>query len=300
VTVSVLHWGAKADTVRCLASVATSQPPPEWLLVLDNGTGTLSEADVQRAAPGALLLRAPENLGFAGGHNLIIRRALDAGATHVLLLNNDATLEPGCLAALLRQSAAPRTAAVGAKVLAADHPGTLWQAWGRVTWRAALVERVGRGARDGPPFDAVREVEWVPGCAMLLAREALETVGPLDERFFAYHEDVDWCASARAAGFRVLFAPDARVVHRGEGSLAGRGPANPARYLSARNTVLFARKHGGPLQWLTLSAAIAGSLPLVAVQGWIRGNAGIARLLWQGYRDGLLGRALPLRALGLR
>src|SRR4029077_3819338 len=109
-----------------------------------------------------------------------------------------------------------------------------------------------------------------------------------------------WCASARAAGFRVLFAPDARVVHRGEGSLAGRGPANPARYLSARQPVLFARKHGGPLQWLTLSAAIAASLPLEALRGWMRGNADVTRLLWQGYRDGLLGRALPLRALGLR
>ena len=298
--VSVLHWGAKADTVCCLASVATSQPPPDWLFVLDNGTGALGEAEVEAAAPGAVLLRTPENLGFAGGHDLVIRRALDAGATHVLLLNNDATLEPGCLAALLRESAAPRIAAVGAKVLAADHPGTLWQAWGRVTWRAALVERVGRGARDGPPFDAVREVEWVPGCAMLLAREALETVGPLDERFFAYHEDVDWCASARAAGFRVLFAPEARVVHRGEGSLAGRGPANPARYLSARNTVLFARKHGGPMQWLTLSATIAASLPVEALRGWTRGDTGVARLLWQGYRDGLLGRTLPLRALRLR
>ena len=93
--------------------------------------------------------------------------------------------------------AAPRVAAVGAKVLAADDPATLWLAWGRVTWRAALVERVGRGAPDGPPYDQVREVEWVPGCAMLLAREALEVVGFLDERFFAYHEDVDWCASAR-------------------------------------------------------------------------------------------------------
>ena len=298
--VSVLHWGAKADTVRCLASVATAQPPADWLFVLDNGTAALAEPEVEAAAPGAVLLRARENLGFAGGHNLVIRRALDAGATHVLLLNNDAILEPGCLAALVRESAAPRIAAVGAKVLAADDPGRLWQAWGRVTWRAALVERVGRGARDGPPFDRVREVEWVPGCAMLLGRTALETVGPLDERFFAYHEDVDWCASARAAGFRVLFAPDARVVHRGEGSLAHRGPANPARYLSARNTVLFARKHGGPAQWLTLSATIAASLPLEALRGWMRGNTDVARLLVRGYRDGLLGRALPLRALGLR
>src|SRR5262249_21268358 len=164
----------------------------------------------------------------------------------------------------------------------------------------ALVERVGRGDPDGPPFDRVREVEWVPGCAMLLARDALEAVGGLDERFFAYHEDVDWCVSARARGFRVLFAPEARVIHRGEGSLAGRGPANPARSLSARNTVLFARKHGGPLQWLLLATSIAASLPLEALRARRRDEGAVVGLLWRGYRDGLLARDLPLRALGLR
>src|SRR5262249_5570928 len=272
------------------------------------GTGSLAEAEVEHAAPGSVLLRAPENLGFAGGHNLVMRRALDAGATHVLLLNNDATVEPGCLGALVHVATGPRVAAVGAKVLAAAGArglaaagrATLWLAWGRVTWRAALVERVGRGAPDGPPYDEVREVEWVPGCAMLLAREALETVGLLDERYFAYHEDVDWCASARAAGFRVLFAPEARVVHRGEGSLAGRGPANPARYLSARNPVLFARKHGRPARWASLATTIAASLPLEALRAWRAGHVAVAGLLWRGYRDGLLRRPLPLRDLGLR
>src|SRR5262249_16918 len=159
--------------------------------------------EVAAAAPGASLLSAPENLGFAAGHNLVVRRALAAGATHVLLLNNDAVVDPGCLAALVRAAAAPRVGAVGAKVLAADDPGRLWLAWGRVTWRAALVERVGRGAPDGPPFDRERDVEWVPGCAMLVARDALDAVGGLDERFFAYHEDVDWCVSARERGFRI-------------------------------------------------------------------------------------------------
>lgn len=300
VAVSVLHWGVKADTLRCLASVAASAPAAGWLFVLDNGTGALTADEVAAAAPDATLLRAPENLGFAGGHNLVLRHALGAGATHVLLLNNDAVIEPGCLDALLRVAAAPGVGAVGAKVVAADDPGRLWLAWGRVTWRAALVERVGRGAPDGPPFDRVRDVEWVPGCAMLLTREAIETVGALDERFFAYHEDVDWCVSARARGFRILFAPAARVTHRGEGSLASRGPANPARYLSARNSVLFARKHGGPFAWLSLAAAIGASLPLEALRAGRRGEGDVVALLWRGYRDGLLGREVPLAELGLR
>jgi GT2 family glycosyltransferase len=292
--VSVLHWGDPADTLRCLASVAAATPPPAIVAVLDNGTGTLDAGALAAVAPAATLVRVPQNLGFAGGHDLLLARALAGGATHVLLLNNDATVAPDAIAELVRVATAePRVGAVGAKVLAAEDPTRLWLAWGRVTWRAALVERVGRGAPDGPAFDGVRAVDWIPGCAMLLSREALDAVGTLDERFFAYHEDVDWCVRARAAGFRILFAPDARVVHRGEG---GRGIANPARYLSARNTVLFARKHGGPAQWLTLAATIGWSL----LRESVRGDRRVTGLLWRGYRDGLLGRELPLRELGLR
>ncbi len=297
--VSILHWGATADTLRCLASVSASATRPAVLQVLDNGTGALRDDDVAAVAPDATIVRVPENLGFTGGHNLLMSRALDAGATHLLLLNNDAVVEPACLGALLdvatRES---QVAAVGAKVLRAEDPSHLWQAWGRLTWRAALVERVGRGAPDGPPYDRVQDVEWVPGCAMLLTRPALERIGLLDERFFAYHEDVDWCASARAAGFRILFAPAARVLHRGEAALGPRGPANPVRYLSARNTVLFARKHAGPLDWLSLAVTIGASLPLAALRGTT--EPGVASLLLRGYRDGLLDRELPLHALGLR
>jgi GT2 family glycosyltransferase len=256
---------------------------------------------VAEAAPGAELVAVPENLGFAGGANLGIRRALTAGADFVLLLNNDATVEPGCLGELVRVALGrERVAAVGAKVLAADDPARLWSAYGRLTYRAALVELVGHGEPDGPRFAAVEEVDWVPGCAMLLARAALEEVGLLDERFFAYHEDVDWCTSARAHGLRILFAPAARAVHRGGASLAPHGHASPVRYLSARNTVLFARKHARAGEWLRLGLTIAASLPLEYVRRRRRGEGRAVGLLLRGYLDGLLGRDVPHRALGLR
>ncbi len=301
VGVVVVHWGDVADTLACLRSLAASGMPAQPLVVVDNGTHALAPDAVAAAAPGAELVRLDANQGFAGGSNAGIRRALAAGADFVLLLNNDAIVDPGCLEALVRAAGAgPRVAAVGAKVLDAADPTRLWATWGRITWRAALVELVGRDERDGTRFSQVTDVEWVPGTAMLLARRALEEVGLLDERFFAYHEDVDWCTRARAAGWQILFAPEARVVHRGEGSLASRGKANPARYLSARNSVLYARKHATPTQWLRLAVTVAGSLPLEAARMRRRGYHGVVRLLLRGYRDGLLDRAIPLHDLGLR
>jgi len=273
---------------------------PAPLVVVDNGTGALTETTVREAA-GAELVTVHDNLGFAGGANVGIRRTLAAGADFVLLLNNDATVEPGCLGELLAVARSrERVAAVGAKVLAADDPGRLWSAYGRLTYRAALVDVVGHGERDGPRFASVEEVDWVPGCAMLLTRPALEEVGLLDERFFAYHEDVDWCASARARGLRVLFAPAARVLHRGGASLAPRGHVSPVRYLSARNTVLFARKHARAHEWLRLVVSVTASLPFEYLRRRRRGEGRAVALLLRGYRDGLLGREPPHRALGLR
>ena len=300
VAVVVVHWGDKSDTLACLASVARSTVSAVPLVVVDNGTGAPADAEVTAAAPGAGLIRLPENRGFAGGANVGIRHALAAGARWVVLLNNDAVVEPGALAALVEVAErAERVGAVGAKVLSAADPKRLWGAWGRVTYMAALVEIVGAGELDGPAYGDVREVEWVPGCAMLLARPALEAVGLLDERFFAYHEDVDWCSAARARGFRILFAPAARVLHRGGGSLAAYGVASPVRYLSARNTMLYARKHARPGDWLRLAVTIGGSLPLEWLRRRRDGEAAAVRLLLRGYLDGLLARDVPQAELGL-
>ena len=301
VAVSVVHWGSAEDTLACLRSVAASASPARPLVVVDNGTGQLDAAAVERAAPGALVVALPENQGFTGGSNVAIRRALADGADAVVLLNNDAVLEPDALGALWRAATAvPRVGAVGAKVLSAADPGRIWATYGRLTYRAALVDLVGQGERDGPAFATARDVDVVPGCAMLLTRAALETVGLLDERYFAYHEDVDWCVRARSRGFRIRFAPEARVRHRGEGALAPRGFANPVRYLSARNTVLFARSHGGFAQRARLAAAVLASLPIEYVRRRRRGEEEAVALLIRGYRDGLLGREVPYARLGLR
>lgn len=303
--VIVLHWGVEADTIACLESITASRFQARPLLVIDNGTGVPRDAAIARAAPQAEIMRLPQNLGYTGGNNVGIRRALAAGAEQVVLVNNDAVVAPECLDTLVRvaRESGPRVGAVGAKVLSASDAARLWMAYGRLTYRAALVERVGHGELDGARFDERHEVDWVSGCAVLLTRQALEDVGLLDEFFFAYHEDVDWCTAARQRGYSVVFAPDARVIHHGGGSNSasgGGGSGGAVRYLCARNTILFARKHARPGQWLRLMVTIGGSLPLEYVRLRRTGQSGKVRDLVRGYRDGLLGRDIPYAKLGLR
>jgi len=293
----IVHWRDVADTLGCVASLAAESGVE--ILVVDNG----SQEPIAEALAGhpVTCLTSGENRGYAGGGNLGIRAALSRGASTVLLLNNDARVTPGATAAatgLLGSD--PCIAAVGAKVLSRTEPGRLWLAWGEVTWGPSLVALHGARELDGPTYGSPRPVDWIAGCAMWLRAEALAAIGLLDEEFFAYHEEVDWCTRARAAGWRVVYCPTAVVLHRGGGVAGGPGAIRIRKYFAARNSILFARRHGSRWQRLRLVGGLATRLPLELLWHVPRGTVG--EVLWKlrGVRDGLAGRRPPFETLGLR
>jgi len=295
----VVHWQDAQDTVGCVESLAGETGLS--LVVVDNGSHEPVADLLARRAPRVECLRSPENLGYAGGANLGIRHALARRADTVLLLNNDVRVRPGAMAAARAVlEADPRVAAVGPKVLAREDPRRLWLAWGRVTWRQSLVALCGADALDGPAWGTQRDVEWIAGCAMWLRAGALARVGLLDEAFFAYHEEVDWCTRARRAGLRVVYCPEAVVSHTGRGTSGGERSVRIRTYFAARNTILFARKHASAAEWLKLASFLGVSLPLQLLWHLPRGDAGRVWLKVRGVRDALTRRALPLDELGLR
>jgi GT2 family glycosyltransferase len=294
----VVHWQDPLDTLGCVESLGGE--PGVAVVVVDNASHAPVGDLLARRAPGVTCLRSPENAGYAGGANLGIAVALARGAETVLLLNNDVRVRPGATAAARRVlDADPRVAVVGPKVLTREDPGRLWLAWGRVTWRQSLVALCGAEAPDGPRWSAQRDVDWVAGCAMWLRATALREVGPFDEAFFAYHEEVDWCTRAHRLGRRVVYCPDAVVTHTGRGTAGGTGSVRIRKYFGARNTILFARKHAGPRQWATLALFLGASLPLQLLWHLPRGDAGDVWLKMRGVADGLLRRRPPLGELGL-
>jgi GT2 family glycosyltransferase len=294
----IVHWQDVEDTLGCIASLEGE--PDLSVVVVDNGSHEPVRELLARRVPAVECLRTPENLGYAGGANLGIRHALERGADTVLLLNNDARVQPGAMAAARAVLHGGDVAVIGPKVLTREDPRRLWLAWGRITWRQSLVALCGADAPDGPEWDAQRDVEWVAGCAMWLSAAALARVGLLDETFFAYHEEVDWCTRARRAGLRVVYCPRAVVTHTGRGTAGGEGAVRIRTYFAARNTILFARKHAGAAQWLKLAGFLGVSLPLQLLWHLPRGDAGRVWLKLRGIRDALAHRPLPLEELGLR
>jgi len=135
---------------------------------------------------------------------------------------------------------------------------------------------------------------------MLFRRRALEAVGLFDEEFFAYHEDVDWCTAARDQGFRVVFAPVARIYHKGHRSSGGKGYVTLRQYLAGRNMVLYVRKHATPLQAAKFVAFQLATVPLQYVRRWLTGEqAGVSSKV-RGMLDAVRRRPSPLKELGLQ
>ena len=292
----IVHWQDVADTRGCVESLAAEAGVE--VLVVDNGSrepvGDLLGREVA-------VLRSAENRGYAGGANVGIRAALERGADVVLLLNNDVRVRPGATRAALAVLASdPHVAAVGPKVLAREDPSRLWLAWGEVVYRQSLVALRGAGEKDGPAFAHERPVDWIAGCTMWMRRDALAAIGFLDEEFFAYHEEVDWCARARRAGWTVVYCPSAVVTHTGRGASGGRASIRIRKYFAARNSILYARKHASAAERLKLGAYLTLGLPLQLLYHWPRGSADEVWLKMRGVRDALAGRRPPFEELGLK
>jgi GT2 family glycosyltransferase len=300
VLVVILDWNGADDTLACLTSIAALDYPAVDTLVIDNGSRQSVAPRVRARFPHVECIELPTNLGYAGGNNVGLRRALERGYDFVWVLNNDVVVDPGALRAGVAAAADPRVAAVGGKVLAFDDPGRLWMTYGAVDYRQSLVSLAGWGERDRGQYDVARDVEWVPGCALLLSCRALAEVGLFDERFFAYHEDVDWCTSARERGWRIRYAPDAVVRHRGNRTLGGPTYVSPRKYLSARSTVLYARKHATLPQRVKLWTSIVVTTPFVFLRRLATGESGGVRYKVRGWLDGLRDRDPPYQDLGLR
>jgi N-acetylglucosaminyl-diphospho-decaprenol L-rhamnosyltransferase len=221
----------------------------EETVVVDNESSDGTVAFVRERFPEATVLEQG-NLGLAAGWNAGMAVA---SGRYFLILNADAWLTPGSLARLVEfADAHPEAAVVGPRLLNVD--GTLQRSVrGFPTlWRLAteyfFLRKLAPRSRalnafyaGGFAHDEVREVEWVMGACMLVRREAVEQAGPLDESFFLFSEETDWCRRFQDAGWKVLFFPGAECVHVGGASHGGRLFRE-----NVRGHLRFLAKHRGP------------------------------------------------------
>jgi len=301
VAVVVLNWNGTNDTIACLESLEKLDYPAAEIVLVDNGSEPPAADTIGARFPAVTRIQLPENLGYAGGNNAGIRYAMEQGHDYVWVLNNDTVVTPSSLREAVEVARADtRIGVVGVKILAMEKPDRVWVAYGQVTYRQSLVRLIGYFWLDDGRFDTQRDVEWVPGTAMLLRREAIEQLGGFDEEYFAYHEDVDWCTAAGRRGFRIVFAPQSVIYHKGHQSSGGRVYVSPRQYLAGRNMVLFVRKHGSLAERAKFAFFVLSTLPLQYLRRLLTGEQRGVVLKVRGMLDALRRRPIPLEELGLR
>lgn len=223
--VVVLSWNGVQLTRETLDSLARCAVPQGWraqVIVVDNASSDGSPAAIAAEYPSVELIALPENRRFAGGNNIGIERALAAGADAVMLLNNDVQADPALYERLLLALQQDPSAGAAAPLIYHGAPSDLiWYAGGICEPAFAHTAHRGLRTRDRGQYRSVEATGYLTGCCLLATRQAWETVGMLDERYYIYAEDADWCLRARAAGYRLLFVPTARLWHQVSASSGG-------------------------------------------------------------------------------
>lgn len=216
VFIIVLNWNGKDDTLECLNSLQKLNYPNFQILVVDNGSTDGSEEVIRSAFPAVQFIQTGRNLGYAGGNNAGIRFALEQGADYVWLLNNDTTVDPTALTALVVTAQAdPLIAFVGSKIYYYDKPNMIWCVGGTIDLApGGRTDHPGMGQEDQGQFDTIADVGYVSGCSLLASRAAIEAIGLLPEEYFLYFEETDWNVAAQRKGYRTLLAPASHVWHK--------------------------------------------------------------------------------------
>jgi N-acetylglucosaminyl-diphospho-decaprenol L-rhamnosyltransferase len=267
-SIVIVSYNARQDLEACLRSLHESPPSTQHdIVVVDNASADGSADAVANSWPAVRLLRLDRNAGFSAANNAGIRAT---SGELVLLLNSDTIVPAGALDRLIeRLRATPSAAVAGPRLV--DGQGRVEISFGRMMSPLAELRQKVSGRLYERGFVPVvrrvaglasreRFVDWVSGACLLVRREDAEAVGLLDERFFLYTEDIDFCAALRARGRRVLFTPAAEIVHlRGRSRASAPAAANLAYRRS--HLAFYEKHHPGWAPLLKLYLRVRDQLP---------------------------------------
>lgn len=242
VSIIILNWNQRKDTAECLESLNKLEYKNFSVVIVDNGSSDGSFEYLKGKFPHITLIRNEDNLGFAEGCNVGIRHALSTGTDYILLLNNDTFAEKDVLDVLVRTAEADKDIGVlGGVNCSYDEPSKLIEIGTNLNWWTGFTRKENLKAIESGSINTPQPIQGVTGSVLLIKKEVIDKIGLLDARFFIYYEDTDWCLRAGRAGYKVLYVPRAKVLHKTEAAFGK--PQAPFLYLYTRNLPLFMLKN---------------------------------------------------------
>lgn len=254
ISILILNYKGIENTLECIKSVSSinKKKIKVEIIVIDNNSEDGSKEKLNQLK-NIKLISNSENLGFSGGMNTGIAFALKIGATHIVLLNNDTYVDQDFLMRLYEAS--KNADIISPKIYFA--PGfefhkerykknqlgkVLWYAGGKIDWPNVIGVHIGVNEVDTGQFNTRKEIDLATGCCLMIKKEVFEKIGLLDDKYFLYLEDLDFCVRAKKCGFRIIFEPKSIIWHKNASSAGGSG-SQLQEYYFTRNRLIFAFKY---------------------------------------------------------
>lgn len=263
----IVNYRRPAETLGVLRSLAQSTLRVAPIFVFNYGVPESAMQDQREACAGVESFVLSSNPGYAAGNNLGIAAALRRRVDWILVLNDDVEFGADCVERLCAAGARdPRIGVVGPRLYHYDQPNVIQSGGGRLDrcWRAEhIAQNLPDVGDDSSRSDVCFDVDWLSGCMLMVRRAAIEQAGALDERFFLYWEEVEWCRRIAGEGWRLVHEPAARAWHRGV-SVDYR-PRPEVSYYMTRNRLLMLMLRRAPAwawaaAWLEIVRAQAGAV----------------------------------------
>lgn len=250
------------------------------VIVVDNASIRNEAQQLKNKYPEITAIRSELNLGFAGGNNIGIRKAM---GKYIFLINNDTFIEEDGLHYLVeRLEERPEIGAVSPKIRFAFPPRHIqFAGFTPLSYITLRNESIGFGCPDNGEFDTPHSSPYLHGAAMMLKREAIEKAGLMSESYFLYYEEMDWCEALRRAGYELWYEPQCTIFHKESQST---GQSSPLRtFYMTRNRMLFAKRNlSGTERILSLLYQMIVAVPKNTLVYLIKQEWGLAKACLRG------------------
>lgn len=282
VSIITVNYNGLEHTLDLIKALEQNEYPNFELWVVDNNSQ--ESVDVIKGIHDWVhLVRSNENLGFAGGNNLAIRKAK---GKYIYLLNNDTIPEPDCIAPLVELMESSRKIGIVASKLRYTHHPNILQFAGSTEMHPIFIRShsIGYGERDEGQYDETKPTALAHGAAMMVSAEAIQTVGLMPELYFLYYEEVDWCEMMKRAGYEIYFEPRSLVFHKESMTNVKNSPLQI--YYKTRNRILFARRNQNFFQKMISMPYLMGVAGSAHLLKWLlKGRIDLAKahskaLIW--------------------
>ena len=284
ITAVILNTNRKVDTLECLASLEANNYPDLRVIVLDNASTDSSIDAIKVSFPQVEIISILENRGYAGNNNVGIKAALDQEPDWIFVLNEDIIFSKDALIQLMNTAAElPEAGIIGPLVMHNSEPEVIQSAGGELNKSWDSIHRA-QDEVDCGQFKRPEEVDWIHGCAIGVRREAILNAGLLDERFFYYWEETEWCLRIRSKGWKAYMIPQARIWHKGV--QRNYQPSPNVTYYATRNRLLLLKLHRPPIRaWLLTGLFLLRTLISWSIKSKWRDKRANRDAMWRGIID---------------